>query len=65
MTSIPGIFVKNIVEDSPAAEVTDLKPGDQILAVNGQALPASKMIIKNLSRAIKFRTCNILLDLKC
>ena len=37
MTSGPGIYIKSITPDSPAAHV-DLQAGDRIIAVNGRSL---------------------------
>src|ERR1043166_3875584 len=37
MTSGPGIYIKSISPDGPAAHV-DLQAGDRIIAVNGRSL---------------------------
>jgi S1-C subfamily serine protease len=56
MPSGPGIYIKSILQDGPAAHV-DLQAGDRIIAVNGRSLMYGTMKdYKNLVAEVKDTT---------
>lgn len=57
--AIAGIFIKNVLEESPAGRSGALKTGDRILRVNGHNLERAAHdhavdVIKNASNPVEF-----------